>query len=119
MITSAVITGSVSNPTRVYTSSVDGGEVPASTRQDSAITSIILCNITGATPATVSIYIVKDGDTPDNTNYSNLIVNALVVPAGETVFFSDERIVLDGGDGLYVGATAVSVITATVSSMAI
>jgi hypothetical protein len=44
-------------------------------------------------------------------------VSSLTVPAGETVFFSDERIVLDAGDEIYIGASSSSLICATVSSL--
>lgn len=118
MITNALITGTKSSPTRAYTASDTGEAIPTGNRQDSAITSIVVCNVTAA-PAIISMYLVKDGNTPDTVNYSNLFVNELEVPAGETVFFSDERIVLDGGDNLYVGSSVASAIAVTVSSMAI
>ena len=44
-------------------------------------------------------------------------VNTLIVPAGETVFFSDEKIILDSGDEIWVGTSVASLITVTVSSM--
>jgi hypothetical protein len=113
MITSKQITATtVTNPELVYTSS-----------GTSAITTIILCN-TGTVDITdesvdtcnVNVYLVKNGDTPVA---SNLIVNNLIVPAGETVFFSDEKIILDSGDMVYVGTSATSLITATVSTLAV
>ena len=118
MITNALITGTKASPTRAWTASDTGEAIPTGNRQDSAITSIVVCNVT-ASPVIISMYLVKDGETPDNVNYTNLFVNELEVPAKETVFFSDERIVLDGGDDLYVGADTASAIAVTVSSMAI
>lgn len=124
MITNSLITGTIAAPTRVFTASMSGEAIPASSRQESAITTIILCN-TG-TPnitdesvnsADVTMYLVKDGDTPDTVAFSNMIVNRLTIPAGETVFFSDERIILDGGDHLYIGATTVNLVAVTVSSL--
>jgi len=39
------------------------------------------------------------------------------VPAGETVFFSDEKIILDGGDEVHVKADDANLVTVTVSSL--
>jgi hypothetical protein len=78
--------------------------------QPTAITTIALCNI--GIPAltdetveavTVNIHLVKASST---ASARNLIVSNLTIPAGETVFFSDERIILDGGDSVWIGATA-------------
>jgi len=49
----------------------------------------------------------------------NLIVSNLIVPAGETVFFSEERIVLESGDEIWIGTSAASLLSATVSSLAV
>jgi hypothetical protein len=43
------------------------------------------------------------------------LLASLVVPAGETVFFSEERIVLDSGDEIWVGTSAASRLSVTVS----
>jgi hypothetical protein len=78
--------------------------------QSTAITTIALCNI--GTPVltdetveavTVNIHLVKSSST---ASARNLIVSNLTVPASETVFFSDERIILDGGDYVGISATA-------------
>jgi hypothetical protein len=78
--------------------------------QSTAITTIALCNIGTPTltdetieEVTVNIHLVKAGTT---ASARNLIVSNLTVPASETVFFSDERIILDGSDSVWVGATA-------------
>jgi hypothetical protein len=47
----------------------------------------------------------------------NQIIANLTVPAGETVFFSDERIILDGGDEIHVKADDANLITVTISSL--
>lgn len=124
MITNSLIAGTISSPTRVFTASITGEAIPTSSRQDSAITTMIFCNVgepniadESINSVDISIYLVKDGSTPDTVNFSNMIVNKLTVPAGETVFFSDERIILDGGDGVHIGATTADLITATVSSL--
>lgn len=129
MITSKQITAtSVTIPERAFTATQDGSSNPnASTNpgQTSAITTMILCN-TGAPDLTdesvntvlVNIYLVKNGDT---AAADNLIVSNLTVPAGETVFFSDEKIILDGSgndaDEIWIGTSAASLITATISSL--
>jgi hypothetical protein len=78
--------------------------------QSTAITTIALCNIGTPTltdetveAVAVNIHLVKASST---ASARNLIVSNLTVPAGETVFFSDERIILDGSDSVWVGATA-------------
>lgn len=78
------------------------------TAQQRAITTIALCNIeepdlTDETvnSTSVNIHLVKNGESAVK---QNLIVSNLIVPAGETVFFSDERIILDNNDSVYIGA---------------
>ena len=115
MITSTPITtGTITAPTRAFTATSTGLE--GGTSQATAITTIALCNV--GTPdltdetvesANVNIYMVKSGSaaTP-----RNIIVSNLTIPAGETVFFSDERIILDGDDSVWIGATSGDVDTA-------
>jgi len=120
MITSEQLT--TTSVTKVFTSSTTGAAIGgAVSAQDRAVTNIILCN-TGAVTITdeaanrteVDIYLVKSGQTPV---VGNQIVSSLAVPAGETIFFSDERIILDGGDEIHVKADDANLITVTVSSL--
>ena len=123
MITSRQITAtSVTSPEVVFTATTTGAAIGgAVTGQISAITTMILCN-TGAptisdetvNTVSVNIYLVKNTDT---FGADNLIVSNLTIPAGETVFFSDEKIILDGGDMIQVGTSAASLVTVTVSSL--
>jgi hypothetical protein len=129
MITSKQITAtSVTIPERVFTATQDGSSNPNSSTnpgQTSAITTMVLCN-TGAVDiadessntVNVNIYLVKNGET---AAASNTIVSNLIIPAGETVFFSDEKIILDGSgndaDEIWVGTSVTSLITATISSL--
>jgi len=110
--------------TKVFTASTTGASVGGGvTAQDRAVTNIILCN-TGVVDITdesvnrteVDIYLVKSGETPV---VSNQIVANLAVPAGETVFFSDEKIILDGGDEIHIKADDANLISVTVSSLAV
>jgi hypothetical protein len=125
MINNTIVPGTtITNPTLVFTSSTTGAPLGgAVTGQTSAITTIILCNT--LTPdlsdetvnsARVNIYLVspnKGGTVGQGT----LVVSNLTVPAGETVFFSEERIVLDAGDQIWVGSSGTDAITVTVSSL--
>lgn len=108
--------------TKVFTASTTGAAIGgAVTAQNRAVTNIILCN-TGAVTITdesinrtsVDVYLVKQGETPVD---ANKIVSSLTVPAGETVFFSDEKIILDGGDEIWVKAADANLITVTTSSL--
>jgi hypothetical protein len=124
MITGKIVTGTTAtSPTTIYTSS-----------GDTAITTIALCN-TGTPDLAdelvnsidVNVYLVAPGGTHiDNRTIGNgsLIVSKLIVPAGETVFLSEERIVLSNTDYVAVGyspsagaATVGSLLTVTVSTL--
>ena len=61
---------------------------------NTAITTIIVCN-TGVVDRTLTLYAVPSGGTASTTN---MIVNALNVPAGDTVSFDQEKMVLSNGD---------------------
>ena len=124
MITGRIVTGTTAtSPTTIYTSS-----------GDTAITTIALCN-TGApdhadetvNSIDVNVYLVApNGTYADNRtiNVGSLIVSKLTVPAGETVFLSEERIVLSNTDYVAVGyspstgaATVSNLLTVTVSTL--
>jgi hypothetical protein len=123
MITQGRITTStITSPTRIFTASTTGAVIGGAViGQTSAITTIVLCNtgtpdLTDETVdlANVNVYLVKSGN---SASTSNIIVSNLPVPAGETVFFSDERIILDSGDSVWVGADTANLITVTVSTL--
>ena len=115
---------SVTIPVKVFTSSTTGGPIAGGvTGRTNAVTTIALCNTAAASAAdettnavTVNIYVVRSGK---SYGTGNLIVSSLVVPAGETVFFSEERMVLDSGDEIWVGTSAASRLAVTVSSLAV
>lgn len=115
---------SVTVPVKVFTSSTTGGPIGgAVTGRENAVTTIALCNTITPTPAdetadavTVSIYVVRSGL---SYGAGNRIVSELVVPAGETVFFSEERMVLASGDTIWVGTSAASKLAVTVSVLAV
>ena len=83
---------------------------PGDLNAQSAITTMIFCNTGAPNPAdetenaaTVNIYIVKDGQTADPA--VNAVVQNLVIPAGDTLFFDTERLVLASGDSIAADAT--------------
>lgn len=113
---------SITIPVKVFTSSTTGGPITGGvTGQTNAVTTIAFCNTAAPNIAdettnavTVNIYIVRSGK---SFGAGNLIVSSLNVPAGETVFFSEERIVLDSGDEIWVGTSAAGRLSVTVSSL--
>lgn len=81
-----------------------------------AITTLIVSNVNPFNPASptvgqsnLNLFIVPGGGTP---NFSNLIVSALPLPAGETFTFDNEKIIMSNGDTLVATATAPSGIVA-------
>jgi len=106
----------------IFTSTTTGFPVArGGVEQTNAVTTISLCN-TG-TPnlsdetvnsVVVDIYFVKKGKVPIA---GNKVVSSLTVPAGETVFFSEERMVLDGGDMIYVEVDTSDLIAVSVSTL--
>jgi hypothetical protein len=113
---------SVTVPVKVFTSSTTGGPVGGGvTGQTMAVTTIAFCNTSAPSASDettnaviVNVYLVKSGRSFGN---GNLIVNSLTVPAGETVFFNDERIILDSADEIWVGTSTASRLSVTVSAL--
>lgn len=84
---------------------------PIAPQEGHAITCMIICNTT-VDNAVVSIYAVPMGST---AGVANQIVNALPVPAGETVSLDQEKIVLSTGDSIWASSDISSKLTFTVS----
>jgi hypothetical protein len=119
-----IVTGTtINSSTVVYTSS-----------GSNAVTCIAICNVgtislTDETSQSVdvNIYVVSPTGGGDNTakdTNSSLIVKQLTIPAGETIFFNDEKFVLANNDYIAVGyqmsnaaSPASDLITATVSTL--
>ncbi len=117
MINSTRLTTTIATP--VFYSTDDGtlGGDP----QQSAITTLVICNTAAGDPidesvgsATVTINLVPSGG---GASDSNCIIKNLVVPAEETVFLSEERIVLGPGDFISADTDVANRITITVSSL--
>lgn len=69
-----------------------------------AITTMVFCNTATPDPTdeavravSLEVHLVKATKTK---NFSNTIIKNLVIPAGETLFFDTERVVLDNGDSM-------------------
>ncbi len=84
----------------------------ASGSGDRAITTVIVCNTTGG-DLPLTLYAVASGGTADS---STMIVNALNIPAGDTVSFDQEKMVLSTGDALVATSTGTG-LTATISTL--
>ena len=92
--------------------------VPADTSY--AITTIMVCNTHIPNPlheedglATFDLHICKSGQAIGD---QNMVVNNLVLPAGETFTFDTEKIVIDAGDYVAIDSTSpLNTLTATIS----
>jgi hypothetical protein len=88
-LTSSLITNST---TTLYTSSVTSPQI------GNAITCMIICNY-GASVSNVTLYAVPNSAGNAGTaSTTNMIINALPVPPGETVSLDQEKLVLSGND---------------------
>ena len=90
---------------------------------NTAITTLIVSNVNtynAATPtvgqSNLNLFIVPGGGTP---NFSNLIVSALPLPAGETFTFDNEKIIMSNGDTLVATSSAPTGIAANAVSLTI
>jgi len=88
---------------------------------NNAITTVMICNKAIFDPndqtaglAYLTLHLVASGDGITDTN---MIVNRLPVPAGETVTFDTEKLVLANGDRLVAGALSPYNLVATVSTL--
>jgi hypothetical protein len=108
------------NSTQLTTSGDTGVYTSAGTN---AVVTLIICNTGNPDPAgvdesinacAVTINFVKLGDV---SNAANTVVKSLSVPAGETIFFSDEKVVLDSGDQIRATASVSNLLSITVSTL--
>lgn len=114
MITSTAVKSSALSTAGAYAVyySTDTG-ASGGTDQESAITTLVLCNtgtpdLTDVTvrSATVNVWLARKTGSMSSPNAENLVISNLTIPAGETVFFSEERIILAGGDKVYIASTS-------------
>jgi len=105
--------------TEVFRATTTGDNL--GTGQTTAITNIIVCN-TGTPNATdetvnnctLTVNLVRFGQV---SSVTNTVVKNLIVPAGETVFFSDEKIILDSNDQIRATASVSNLLSITVSAI--
>ena len=90
---------------------------------NTAVTCIWVSNTAAYNPADptanltyLDVHFVKQGDGITTTN---LIVNQLPVPAGETVTFDTEKIILDNGDRVVASSAAPANLVATISTISV
>ena len=81
----------------------------------SATTCLFACN-TSAGAVTLSLYIVPNGDTVGN---SNIVLDELSIPAGDTYIMNAEKIVLENGDSIQGVAGTGSALVSTISYVSI
>lgn len=99
---------------------------PGDLNVQSAITTMIFCNVADQDDSTVGlttgaaggdtaidVFLVKAGASADPI--VNAIIKNMPLPAGETLFFDTERIVLGAGDSVQARATDDNKVVATVS----
>ena len=109
----------------VYTSTTTGEPISGPVvGQVNAITTMIICNtgepdLTDETvnSATITINLCKYDPLGTTSTTTNRIISKLIVPAGETVFLSEERIVLDSGDQIRATASVGNLLSITVSAL--
>lgn len=89
---------------------------------NNAITTIIVCNTHASSTINLTLYAVPSGKTP-SANPETTIVNALAIPAGETVSFDQEKMVLGNGDQIdgiaSIAYSAGQGLVVTVSTLAV
>lgn len=91
---------------------------------NNAITTVIVCNTAAydsANPTSeltnLYLYAVPAGGNPSSPNTNTTIVNGLPIPAGETVTFDQEKMVLSNGDMLVAKSDSPANLVVTVSTL--
>jgi len=100
--------------TSITATSAGSADTLSSGSGNRAITTVIVCNTT-ASDRSITLYAVPSGGSASS---STMIVNQLTVPAGDTVSFDQEKMVLGSGDQLKAICSDVG-LTATVSILAV
>ena len=95
---------------------------------DNAITTVIVCNTStynSSNPtqnqSLLYLYAVphNGGGSVGTPGSGNIIVNGLPIPAGETVTFDQEKMVLSNNDSLWAKTDSASNLVVTVSTLAV
>ena len=99
-------------------------EIPATTNTElyksvgnNAITTIIICNRDTINAVTITLYAVANAagvvGTPAD---ENMIIQSLSIPAGDTISFDQEKMVLENNDTIIAYASATG-LSSTVSTL--
>lgn len=112
MIYQARLTTTGSTPA-IYYSTSDG--TISGNPQENAITCIAICNTGLPNPTNENTNSVNVNIWINGTADSNRLVSNLTVPAGETVFLSEERLVLGNNQSIWAQASAANLVTITLS----
>lgn len=105
------------------------GTIPAAIYTSSgnnAITTTIICNTATFEPANPTngqtylyLYAVPAGGSASSPANNTTIVNKLLIPAGESVMFDQEKMVLANGDMLVAKSESPANLVATISTLAV
>jgi len=100
--------GSASTNYTIYTSTTSGSQL------GNALTTMIICNTSASTPATLTMYAVASGGSATATN---MIINALSIPGGETVSLDQEKLVLGSNDFIVASSNQANILSITISTI--
>jgi hypothetical protein len=102
------------------------GAISPDMTKDIAITTLIFCNLNTPDPLdetigrqNIDVYVVIDGDTPDEVTGTNKIIGQLPIDAGDTFSFSTERLVLSAHDTIQANTTTSGQVSVTISYVTI
>jgi hypothetical protein len=85
--------------------------------QSKGITSIYLCNVSGAM-ATVNVFIVPSTVVADTANVANCrAYSNLAIASSDSSIADTERIILDAGDSIWANCSVNNAIVMTVSTV--
>jgi len=87
---------------------------PQLSGSEQAVTTIFFCNISPTTSTNINMYVTPFSTPPSN---SNLVLNSLPLPAGETYVFDAEKIILEYGEGISASASYGGIVVATLSTV--
>jgi serine phosphatase RsbU (regulator of sigma subunit) len=84
-----------------------------------AVSTMIVCNY-GASSSNLTLYAVPSAEVSGTTTQAkHTIISALPIPAGETVSLDQEKLVFANGDTLIAIASVGSMLSFTISTLAV
>lgn len=82
-------------------------------KQSLAVTTVFFCNTDNTTADDITIYLIPAGASAAS---SNMIVNQKAIPAGDTLIFEYEKLILENGD-MILAKSSKGLITSVCSYM--